>query len=96
MTSLELRDICIAAAEAGARVLRDLYERPRDVHFKGRFDLVTDADKATNITNYLFQERLDAEAKATSNRISLRKLFSQSLSCYVQLALRLSDRGASF
>jgi myo-inositol-1(or 4)-monophosphatase len=27
-------------------VLRDLYERPRDVHFKGRTDLVTDADKA--------------------------------------------------
>ena len=46
MTSLELRDICIAAAEAGAKVLRDLYERPRHVHFKGRFDLVTDADKA--------------------------------------------------
>jgi myo-inositol-1(or 4)-monophosphatase len=46
MTSLELRDICVAAAEAGANVLRDLYDQPRDVHFKGRFDLVTDADKA--------------------------------------------------
>ena len=42
----ELRDICVAAAEAGARTLRDLYDRPRDVRFKGRIDLVTDADKA--------------------------------------------------
>jgi myo-inositol-1(or 4)-monophosphatase len=50
MTSLELRDICIAAAEAGANVLRNLYERPRDVQFKGRFDLVTDADKAAEET----------------------------------------------
>jgi myo-inositol-1(or 4)-monophosphatase len=45
-----LREICVAAAEAGARVLRDLYERPRDVHFKGRTDLVTDADKAAEET----------------------------------------------
>jgi myo-inositol-1(or 4)-monophosphatase len=45
-----LRDICVAAAEAGARVLRDLYARPRDVHFKGRTDLVTDADKAAEET----------------------------------------------
>jgi myo-inositol-1(or 4)-monophosphatase len=45
-----LRDICVAAAEAGARVLRDLYERPRDVRFKGRTDLVTDADKAAEET----------------------------------------------
>jgi myo-inositol-1(or 4)-monophosphatase len=50
MTSLELRDICVAAAEAGAGVLRDLYDRPRDVQFKGRFDLVTDADKAAEET----------------------------------------------
>jgi myo-inositol-1(or 4)-monophosphatase len=46
MTPEDLRDICAAAAEAGARVLADLYHRPRDIHFKGRFDLVTDADKA--------------------------------------------------
>ena len=46
MTPAELRDICVAAAEAGARTLRDLYDRPRDVQFKGRIDLVTDADKA--------------------------------------------------
>jgi myo-inositol-1(or 4)-monophosphatase len=46
MNTLELRDVCIAAAEAGARVLRDLYDRPREVHLKGRIDLVTDADKA--------------------------------------------------
>jgi myo-inositol-1(or 4)-monophosphatase len=50
MSSEELRDICAAAAEAGARVLRDLYHRPRDVHFKGRIDLVTDADKASEET----------------------------------------------
>jgi len=47
MTSAELRDICAAAAEAGARTLRDLYDRPREVRFKGRIDLVTDADKAS-------------------------------------------------
>jgi myo-inositol-1(or 4)-monophosphatase len=46
MNPAELRDICAAAADAGARVLKDLYHRPRDVHFKGRIDLVTDADKA--------------------------------------------------
>src|SRR3954453_21492719 len=46
MNRTELRDICVAAAEEGARVLRDLYDRPREVHFKGRIDLVTDADKA--------------------------------------------------
>ena len=47
MTAADLRDICAAAAEAGARTLRDLYHRPREVHFKGRIDLVTDADKAS-------------------------------------------------
>ena len=50
MNAVELRDICVAAAEAGARVLRDLYEGPRDVRFKGRTDLVTDADKASEET----------------------------------------------
>ncbi len=50
MNTAELRDICVAAAEAGARVLRDLYEGPRDVRFKGRTDLVTDADKASEET----------------------------------------------
>ena len=47
MNGTELRDICVAAAEEGAHVLRDLYDRPREVHFKGRIDLVTDADKAS-------------------------------------------------
>src|SRR5436853_417222 len=46
MNPASLREICVAAAEAGARVLRDLRDRPRDVRFKGRTDLVTDADKA--------------------------------------------------
>jgi myo-inositol-1(or 4)-monophosphatase len=50
MSPQELREICAAAAEAGARVLRDLYDQPRDVHFKGQFDLVTDADKAAEET----------------------------------------------
>ena len=50
MTSVELRDVCVAAAEAGARVLRELYDRSREVHFKGRIDLVTDADKASEET----------------------------------------------
>ncbi|HZX94271.1 MAG TPA: inositol monophosphatase family protein [Myxococcales bacterium] len=50
MTSIELRDICMAAAEEGARVLRELYDRPREVQFKGRIDLVTDADKASEET----------------------------------------------
>ena len=42
----ELESICVAAATAGARVLRDLHEKPREVRFKGRIDLVTDADRA--------------------------------------------------
>src|SRR5438105_3457038 len=46
MNPASLREICVAAAEAGACVLRDLRDRPRDVRFKGRTDLVTDADKA--------------------------------------------------
>ena len=46
----ELAEICEAAARAGAQVLRDLYDRPRDIHFKGRIDLVTDADKASEET----------------------------------------------
>ena len=47
MIAEELRDVCAAAAEAGARVLRERYHKPRDVHFKGRIDLVTDADEAS-------------------------------------------------
>jgi myo-inositol-1(or 4)-monophosphatase len=43
----ELKEACLAATQAGARVLRDLAGRPRDIHFKGRIDLVTDADKAS-------------------------------------------------
>jgi len=43
---LELDSICIAAAESGARVLRELFDRPREVRLKGRIDLVTDADRA--------------------------------------------------
>jgi myo-inositol-1(or 4)-monophosphatase len=39
--------ICTRAARVGAGVLRDLYGKPRDVHLKGRIDLVTDADRAS-------------------------------------------------
>ena len=46
MEIAELASICVAASEAGARVLRDLFDRPREVSLKGRIDLVTDADKA--------------------------------------------------
>ncbi len=46
METAELASICVSAAEAGARVLRDLFDRPREVSLKGRIDLVTDADKA--------------------------------------------------
>jgi myo-inositol-1(or 4)-monophosphatase len=42
----DLHATCIAAAEAGARVLRELFDQPREVHHKGRIDLVTDADRA--------------------------------------------------
>ena len=42
----ELAAVCAAAAEAGARVLRERLDRPREVHFKGAIDLVTDADEA--------------------------------------------------
>lgn len=45
-----MRDVCVAAAEAGARVLRELYDRPREVKLKGRIDLVTDADRASEET----------------------------------------------
>ena len=38
--------ICLAAAEAGARVLRERFEGPRTIDHKGRIDLVTDADRA--------------------------------------------------
>ncbi len=52
---LELASICVAAAETGARVLRELFERPREVLLKGRIDLVTDADRAAEerVLNFL-------------------------------------------
>jgi myo-inositol-1(or 4)-monophosphatase len=47
---VNLEQICIAAAQAGAAVLREKYGQPRDIHLKGRIDLVTDADKASEET----------------------------------------------
>jgi len=46
MTPAELERICVAAAQAGAQVLRELFEKPREIALKGRIDLVTDADRA--------------------------------------------------
>jgi myo-inositol-1(or 4)-monophosphatase len=43
----ELVTICVAAAEAGAHVLRERADRPRTIDFKGTIDLVTDADRAS-------------------------------------------------
>jgi len=47
MTHAELEAICVAAAEAGAKRLRELFGGPRAVAFKGHADLVTDADRAS-------------------------------------------------
>ncbi len=47
---MNLEQICIESAQAGARVLREKYDQPRDIHLKGRIDLVTDADKASEET----------------------------------------------
>jgi len=46
MTHSELEAICVAAAEAGAQRLRELFGGPREIRLKGRIDLVTDADRA--------------------------------------------------
>lgn len=43
----QLAGTCIAAAEAGAAVLRDLFDKPRAIEHKSRIDLVTDADRAS-------------------------------------------------
>ncbi|TMA23953.1 MAG: inositol monophosphatase, partial [Deltaproteobacteria bacterium] len=45
MTPAELERICVAAAQAGAQVLRELFDKPREIALKGRIDLVTDADR---------------------------------------------------
>jgi myo-inositol-1(or 4)-monophosphatase len=37
----------VAAAEAGAQRLRELFGRPREISLKGRADLVTDGDRAS-------------------------------------------------
>ena len=47
MTHAELEAFCVAAAEAGAQRLRDLFGRPREIALKGRIDLVTDGDRAS-------------------------------------------------
>ena len=62
MTS-ELGEACLRAAEAGAKVLRDLSKKPRDIRFKGRIDLVTDADL----------ENSAAISSDLANRLHLKK-----------------------
>jgi len=47
MSYAEVEAICVAAAEAGAARLRELFGRPREIFLKGRIDLVTDADRAS-------------------------------------------------
>jgi len=47
MTHAELEAICVAAAEAGAQRLREMFGRPREIALKGRIDLVTDGDRAS-------------------------------------------------
>ena len=50
MTPAELAELgatCAAAAEAGARVLAARFEGPLRIEHKGRIDLVTDADRAS-------------------------------------------------
>ena len=46
MKDAQLERICVSAAQAGAKVLRELFDKPREVTLKGRIDLVTDADRA--------------------------------------------------
>jgi myo-inositol-1(or 4)-monophosphatase len=43
----ELRDACAAAARRGGEVLRARWGRRRTIEYKGRIDLVTDADRAS-------------------------------------------------
>ena len=45
MNAEQLERICVSAAQAGAKVLRELFDKPREVTLKGRIDLVTDADR---------------------------------------------------
>jgi myo-inositol-1(or 4)-monophosphatase len=46
MTPEQLERICVSAAQFGAKLLRELFDKPREVTLKGRIDLVTDADRA--------------------------------------------------
>jgi myo-inositol-1(or 4)-monophosphatase len=46
MKDEQLERICVSAAQAGAKVLRELFDKPREITLKGRIDLVTDADHA--------------------------------------------------
>ncbi|HWE22585.1 MAG TPA: inositol monophosphatase family protein [Myxococcales bacterium] len=50
MNPAQLERICVSAAQAGAKVLRELFEKPREITLKGRIDLVTDADRAAEET----------------------------------------------
>jgi myo-inositol-1(or 4)-monophosphatase len=43
----ELRDACAEAVRLGGAILADRFEKPRTIEWKGKIDLVTDADKAS-------------------------------------------------
>jgi len=68
----ELKGACLAAALAGAKVLRELEGKPRDIHFKGRIDLVTDADKASEeaVLRVLYQRLPGASVLAEESGAS--------------------------
>ena len=46
MNPEQLERICVSAAQTGAKLLRELFDKPREITLKGRIDLVTDADRA--------------------------------------------------
>ncbi|MFL5378814.1 MAG: inositol monophosphatase family protein [Myxococcales bacterium] len=78
MSYAEVEAICVAAAEAGAARLRELFGMPREISLKGRIDLVTDADRASEeLILALLRERAPgsailAEESGESGRGDLR------------------------
>ena len=46
-TGTELRDACVEAVRRGGAILAERFDKVRTIEHKGRIDLVTDADKAS-------------------------------------------------
>lgn len=44
---LFLKQVALEAAETGAKIVQEALEKPRNIHFKGVTDLVTDTDRAS-------------------------------------------------